>query len=500
MLVYHYMDTLLQKLKLWRQNTANLEGILRFQVFSNKVLKNIAELKPVNKEELMVIKGIPEKKFAKYGNEILAIINNEKEKIDETNIIQSEKPLLVSAYLDFLNKQLSQCKARIQGEVSSVNIRERVVYFTLKDSNDESVINCLMWKNNYELSGIDFVVGMELILEGVSDVYKPIGKLAFKASSAELVGEGALKKAYDQLKKKLEKEGLFDIERKKLLPNLPQKIGVISSRQGAVIDDFLNNLGQYAFQIKFMDSRVEGQTAVSDLISAIDYFNNKEIDVLVIIRGGGSLESLQAFNNEALIRKIAEISVPVICGIGHEKDVPLASLAADLKVSTPTAVTTILNQSWDKVLDGLRIFERDIVYKYQEILLSEKYRLETMSRNLKQKSEFVFKKFELLTAQLNNKFVNLEQTLKNLNVSLNDFSKLFLVNLEKKFNKFNEYLNNTENRLKANNPLRQLKLGYSIGRINGTLIKSTKQIKKGDELDIQFSDGKVKSQVSDTNN
>jgi exodeoxyribonuclease VII large subunit len=494
------MNTLLQELKLWRQKAANLENVAVFRVLKNKVLEDIAKLKPTNKEELMAIKGIRDKKYAKYGEEILEIINNDKKNSEVSNIIQSEKPFLVSAYLDLLNKQLKQCQARIQGEISSVSIRERVIYFSLKDSKNESVINCLIWKDIYELNGINFEVGTELIIEGIPDVYKPLGKLTFKASSAELVGEGALKKAYDQLKEKLEKEGLFSTKRKKPLPKLVQKIGVISSRQGAVIDDFLNNLGQYAYQIKFMNSRVEGQSAVSDLISAIDYFNNKEIDVLVIIRGGGSLESLQAFNNEALVRRIAKINVPVICGIGHEKDVPLASLTADLMVSTPTAVTTILNHSWDKVLNDLRIFERDIVYKYQEMLVSETYRLETMSRNLKQKSEFIFKRFELLTTQLNNKLMNLEQSLKDSKLALNDFSKSLSINLKRNFDKLNEYLNNTENRLKFADPLRQLKLGYSITRINGTLLRSVKQIKKGDELDIQVSDGKIKSQVKDIDN
>jgi exodeoxyribonuclease VII large subunit len=169
-------------------------------------------------------------------------------------------------------------------------------------------------------------------------------------------------------------------------------------------------------------------------------------------------------------------------------------------VSTPTAVTTILNHSWDKVLNDLRIFERDIVYKYQEMLVSETYRLETMSRNLKQKSEFIFKRFELLTTQLNNKLMNLEQSLKDSKLALNDFSKSLSINLKRNFDKLNEYLNNTENRLKFADPLRQLKLGYSITRINGTLLRSVKQIKKGDELDIQVSDGKIKSQVKDIDN
>ena len=196
-------NSLLQKLKAWRANTANLEGIELFRVFANKVLENIAELKPSNKEELIAIKGIRDKKFVKYGEKILAIVNSNGETLeltDEPN--RPDKPFSVSAYLDFINQKIALFHARIQGEIGSLDRRGGVVYFSLKDSEDGSVINCLIWKHNYDLSGIDFEVGMEVVLEGAPDIFKRYGKLSFKVFSVELVGEGALKKAYDQLKKK----------------------------------------------------------------------------------------------------------------------------------------------------------------------------------------------------------------------------------------------------------------------------------------------------------
>ena len=492
-------DNLLQQLKDWRRIAAQNEGAPAFRVFTNKVLENIAELKPANKEELMAIKGIRDRKFAKYGEEILAMTNADKENFDVPGItigIQPEKPFSVSAYLDFLNQQLSQRRARIQGEISSVNIRERVIYFSLKDAKDESVISCLIWKNDYELSGIDFEIGMEVILGGTPDVYKPTGRLAFKASSAELVGEGALKKAYDQLKKKLDKEGLFAAERKKSLPDWPRRIGLITSKEGAVIHDFLTNLGQYGYQIKFVDSRVEGQTAVHDLIAAIDYFDCKDIDVLVIIRGGGSLESLQAFNNETLARQIAYFKIPVICGIGHEKDVPLASLAADLRVSTPTAATIALNKSWEKARKDIQIMERDIFYKYQQILDTGKRRLEIMSGNLKDNLENILKKFNIIERQLFDKINNLGYALKNIQTLLRHYSNNLAAIFDKNLSKINDRLDNAENRLIIANPLRQLKLGYSIAKINGAVIKSVGQAKQGERIDIQISDGTIESRIN----
>src|SRR3989344_4553962 len=259
-------DSLLQKLRDWRRNTANLEGIEVFRVFANVVLENIAELKPSNKDEMMAIKGIRDRKFAKYGEAVLDIINNNGEDSKSPdNENQDNKPLSVSRYLNFLNQEIAELRARIQGEISSVDIRERVIYFSLKDSDDESIINCLIWKSDYKLSGVEFEPGMEVILEGVPDIYKPSGRLSFKTSSIELVGEGALKKAYDQLKKKLNSEGLFLKERKRAIPAYSQKIGIITSRQGAVWMDFVSNIGKHGFKIKMIDSRVEGSEAISDL-------------------------------------------------------------------------------------------------------------------------------------------------------------------------------------------------------------------------------------------
>jgi len=153
-------DSLLQKLRDWRRNTANLEGIEVFRVFANVVLENIAELKPSNKDEMMAIKGIRDRKFAKYGEAVLDIINNNGEDSKSPdNENQDNKPLSVSRYLNFLNQEIAELRARIQGEISSVDIRERVIYFSLKDSDDESIINCLIWKSDYKLSGVEFEPG-----------------------------------------------------------------------------------------------------------------------------------------------------------------------------------------------------------------------------------------------------------------------------------------------------------------------------------------------------
>ncbi|MBU1993025.1 exodeoxyribonuclease VII large subunit, partial [Patescibacteria group bacterium] len=489
-------DNLLQKLKEWRRIIANNEGIDLFRVLQNKVIESIATLKPRTKEELMAIKGIRERKFNKYGEGILALVNKETA---FANFVK-DKPYTVSNYLDLLNNKLSQQEARVQGEISSLEIRENYLFFSLKDRGNESVLRCFMGNNDYKLCGISFEEGMEIIVDGFPEIYKPNGRFSFQVSTAELVGEGTLKKAYNQLKKKLEAEGLFSPERKKPIPEFSQKIGLITSETSAVIHDFLTNLGRYGYQIQFVDSRVEGQSAVRDLLSAINYFSDKDIDILVIIRGGGSLESLQAFNNEILVRKIADFNVPVICGIGHEKDVPLASLVADLMVSTPSIAAVTLNKSWEKALSHIKIFEQDIINKYQQVLSDKKHQLEIFHLELKEKADFIFEKFETIKRQLNNKLETISYVLKDTKTTINRFQDLLFINFQKKKDRLFGYLERAEERLRIVDPVRQLKLGYSIASLDGKIIKSIRQVQRGDKVDILVSDGKIKSQVNDINN
>lgn len=479
------------------------EGVALFRVLSNKAIEDIATVKPKTKEDLMLIRGIKEKKFAKYGMSILFMVNEDiKEGVhqeieEKTN--DNTKPFTVSAYLNFLNIKLGTYKARVLGEISSTDIRNKCLYFSIKDK-EESVLSCFMWKSDYELCGVSLEEGVEIIADGFPEIYKPNGRLSFKVSTIELIGEGALKDAYDKLKKKLENEGLFAVERKKIIPDFPQKIGLITSETGAVIHDFLNNLGKYGYHIKLIDSRVEGQIAIQDLVSAIDYFNKQEIDSLVIIRGGGSMESLQAFNNEVLVRKIAAFNVPVICGVGHDKDVPLACLAADKAVSTATAVAVFLNRSWDKASDDIAIFEKDILYKYKELLEKTRFYLESLSNQLGKRFGSIINKCDDLKHKLRNASMSIEYTIENTKKTLDSYYQSFFASLKRSLEKDNNILNDIEGRLKVADPVRQLQLGYSIVSAGGKIIKSINQVSKGEELDTQISDGRIKSQVKDISN
>src|SRR3989344_6853175 len=212
----------------------------------------------------------------------------------------------VSQYLDGLNATLREKRAKIVGEISELKEYpgKSYLFFSLKDTKDGSCINCIMFKNDYRISGVEMRDGLEVIVTATPEVWKPNGRMTFKVDSVELVGEGARRKKAEELKKKLDAEGLFAITRKREIPSYPSRIGVITSKSGAVINDFLSNIGKFGFEILFVDSKVEGQDATKDLLASIKTLENKGLDVLVIMRGGGSPESFLAFNNEVLVRAV----------------------------------------------------------------------------------------------------------------------------------------------------------------------------------------------------
>lgn len=525
--------SLLGQLRQWRNEQARTEGVEVFRVLPNAVLDALVVALPQNKEELLTIKGIKEAKYRKYGVALLSII---KEQAADAGVVKSEsreevssikypsvakalagrqvsgenikenenvdQTLSVSQFLDGLNVELSGMAARVQGEVSSVDVRERVVYFTLKDSKDESTLNCLIFRYQYDISGVQIAAGDEIIVEGVPEIYKPSGRLSMKVGMIELFGEGALKKAYDALKVKLEQEGWFAPERKRVLPEFPERIALITSEQGAAIGDFTMNLGAQGFKVDFYPTSVEGKKAVFEIIKALQYFNQRaeKYDVLVVVRGGGSLESLQAFNNEALVREVANSKIPTLLGVGHEKDVTLAALVADVMVSTPTATAKELRAHFDAARQLVRHFEvhlpalfhqklsdvKNTLALESEALLGYLHNFREMVATLRQ--DLVERLF-LIQASLEQKVELLRQGRKSLE---NGFGAIL--------QRISEHIKHCSERLEQYDPTRVLKLGYSLVRKGTSVVKNISDVRIGDILDIQLSQGKLKTKVEDVYN
>jgi exodeoxyribonuclease VII large subunit len=379
----------------------------------------------------------------------------------------------VSEYIEFLNNVLLSCEAKIEGEVNQVKKSSKGhVYFSIKDSNN-SVLDCVIWNYYYRICGIDLEEGMHVVLSGIPNIYAPSGRLSFKASLIELVGAGALKKQYEELKKKLEKEGVFDRQLK--LKDYPKNIGVITSKHGAVIHDFLNNLGKYNFKIEFIDSRVEGVEAIEDLMYSIKTFKKRKIDCLIVMRGGGAKNSFDVFNNEAIIKEIIDYPCPIISGLGHHEDEPLFALASDYSVSTPTAVCHLLNSSWNELIHKIDKNEQYIFERYNNLL-----------KNVEHKIEKVSNVFNIFENELKDKKLFIDDLRK-------DLIKSFSLNIKEAKEKI-KYL---EKEVNYNNPKRQLKLGYSILRKNDKIIKSIDEVNKEDLIDLEVLDGIIKSRIYD---
>ncbi|MDD4531495.1 MAG: exodeoxyribonuclease VII large subunit [Candidatus Pacebacteria bacterium] len=381
----------------------------------------------------------------------------------------------ISAYLKLLNSVLNSFEARIVGEVSEMKFGPSGhLYFSLKDKKDRSVLSCVIWSYDYKICGVQMREGLEIIAKGIPDVYPPTGRLSFKAKTIQLVGEGELKKEYEKLKKKLEDEGLFSLERKREIPSFVRNVGIITSRNGAVISDFLNNLGRFGFNIKFVDSRVEGIEAVKDLLASVKTMEKLDLDVLVIMRGGGSLESFLAFNNEALIREAANLPFPVIAALGHDKDVPLLALSADKMVSTPTAAANLLNQSWLEAEMELKRRTSDIFSSFSYVL-----------NDSKNKADKFFVKIEGRLQKLIDAYKMLEYKIRTVVPKM----------MENAFGKVRERLDNIEKTVSHNNPERNLRLGYCIAVRGEKIIKSVKDIKPEEEVDLKVFDGIISTQV-----
>ncbi len=386
--------------------------------------------------------------------------------------IEFEKPLSVSDYITVINQLLSNVSVRIIGETTEIKeAYSGHVYFSLKDEKTGHIINCALWKSIYQFCGLKLEDGMKVIVSGSADVYGQRGTLTFKVKSIEPVGEGALKKAYEELKEKLHKEGLFSEERKRKLPPYPKKIGVITSVRGAAVHDFTNNLKKFGFKVLICDSKVEGQEAGEDILRSLNTMKKKDIDILVIIRGGGSLQSLLAFDNETITREVSNFPVPVIAGIGHHQDVPLVALAADAHCSTPTAVANKISAPYQKAVEELNLNGRKIINLF--------------SRRYRQKEETALSLLRSFNFHIKEKEQRLENTIKDI-----------IIKKKISIERVKGIIDSNEKTISISNPENQLKAGYAVVRKDGNIVRGVDNLRENDKIETTFYKGKVKSIVN----
>ncbi len=374
----------------------------------------------------------------------------------QANLFFENAVLSVSDFLTALNTLLEQSSSElaIHGEISSLQHHPSGVYLSLKDPKADALLQCYLPPRTFQKLGVQLEEGLEVKVKGIANIFKPKGRLSFVIHSLELAGEGTLKKAYDLLKKKLEGEGLF--ARKRPLPEVIRKVGIITSRTGAVIDDFKRNIGTHGIQLYLYDCRVEGSFAADQITRAIEWFNQSslDIDVLVVMRGGGSLEDLQAFNNETVVRTIFASRVPTICAIGHDRDVPIAQMVADTAPSTPTAAAILITSQWRALKERTQKLESTL-------------KIATASK-LSQLSDRV----ERIASHLLSSYAT---SLKRFDAALTTYQRI----------------------LQSADPRRNLALGYSIARnAKGEIIKATEDIKAGERMNVLVANGAIASEVT----
>jgi len=363
----------------------------------------------------------------------------------------------------------------VKGEISNFkNHYSGHFYFSLKD--EKSVLKCVMFRSNASLLPFVPEDGMKVIIRGYVSVFERDGQYQLYAEEIQPDGIGALYIAFEKLKKKLEAEGLFDAAKKKKLPYLPKAIGVVTSSTGAVIRDIINVLSRrfYNFNLKLYPVQVQGEQAAGQIAAAVRRFNELEnVDVIIVARGGGSLEDLWPFNEEIVARSIYESRIPVISAVGHETDFTIADFVADVRAPTPSAAAELVMPERAVVenrLDSLKLRLRNAVMKKtaMERLLLRKIEGSVAFRQPLNK---IYQERMLLDVQ--KKYM--QKALSALNTNYRNKLSLLAATLD------------------TLSPLKSLARGYSItkSKKDGSLVRSVHAVSIGDRLEINLMDGRL---------
>ena len=399
---------------------------------------------------------------------------------------QSEQKVLtitqVNEYIKYLlDSNTLLTSIYVKGEISNFTNHYKTghLYFTLKDSG--GVLKSVMFKGSASKLVFSPENGMKIIAHGRISVYPRDGQYVFYADSLEPDGIGALYIAYEQLKNRLESEGLFRADTKKTIPKLPVRIGIITSPTGAAIRDMINILGRrFPFaEIILYPALVQGEDAPAQLIDGIRYFNSRKTDpvnVIIIGRGGGSIEDLWAFNNEQLAYVINKSAIPVISAVGHETDFTICDFVSDKRAPTPSAAA--------------------------ELAVPDTYELQQKFNNLTTRMETLMLQRIKINRQNLDRIKNSRELTSPRN--LIDDKRMILLSMSRQFDdkmkyimysKRSEFTSSAE-KLNALNPLAIISRGYSaVFKNDGMLIKSIKDVAAGDELKIKTTDGNVIAEV-----
>ena len=410
----------------------------------------------------------------------------------------------------------------IQGEVSNFfSAASGHWYFSLKDESSE--IRCAMFANKSHRITFEPKDGDHLVLNGTLSIFEGRGQYQIIVEHIELAGEGALLKAFEELKKKLLKEGLFDDSLKKKLPSYPRSIAVVTSPDGAVIQDIINVLSRRSpfFNLTVVPTLVQGEKAAPLICEALNKASNLEnIDLIILARGGGSIEDLWAFNNEEVARAIVNCPVPLVSAVGHETDFTISDFVADIRAPTPSIAAEIISQPYSELKETLEGYQSYLLKsvksqfdsqrthithlikrirhpgdKLREIGQSVDYLETALIQEMNQKVSF--KKNQLNLTQLSLQQNSPQNKVKEAKVYLQNSSKDLLKAFQLKIERKRKLLGELVATIEAVSPLSVLARGYSIisTEPEGKILSSSNQVKIGQTISAVLNKGRIKAEV-----
>ena len=405
---------------------------------------------------------------------------------------------------------------KVVGEISQVKKHSSGhIYFTLKDS--ESTIAAVCWRSNTSKLKVDVEEGKAVLVKGKVTTYSPQSKYQLIVEQIEYQGEGELLKLLEDRKKKLAEQGFFDTENKKKIPELPKNIGVITSETGAVFRDIIHRISdRFPSNLLLFPARVQGESSVQEICDGIDFFNSlpntneNKPDVIIIARGGGSLEDLMPFNDEKIVMKVFNSEIPIISAVGHETDTTLCDFAADLRSPTPTAAAEMVvpdrNQIWLRISDKFIALEKNIKNflneKKNKLQLTES-QIPDIEQNINNSFQNIDFQNQKLKTSLENKISDKKICFFEISKRLN-FDKVFdnlkliserLISLFEKFEiKFgiimkdkNKDLELQKRKLNILSYKETLRRGYAVVKQGKKVISDNADTKVNDNLEVEFS-------------
>ena len=439
-----------------------------------------------------------------------------------------EKYLSVTTLTKYLKMKFDKDpyleRVYLTGQVSNFRKRPTHQYFSLKD--DRAVIQATIWSGIYQKLGFDLEEGMKINVVGRVQVYEPSGSYSIIIEKAEPDGVGALAIQFEQLKKKLAEEGLFQERFKQSLPQFSKKIGVVTSRSGAVIQDIITTVSRRfpGVEIVLYPTKVQGEGAAKEIARNITRANEREdLDVLIIGRGGGSIEDLWAFNEEIVVRAIFESRLPIISSVGHETDVTLADFVADKRAATPTAaaelatpvtkldlltylqnqekrMTTAVKHSLSKKKEALRILSQSVIFRQPERLYDGYLqRLDQLQLRLKQGLNAELVRNQQKVQELVHRLEQLSPTIKiqRYQDRIQQLKKLLRSQMAVTYDAKVAEVKRLSEALLMLDTSRIVARGYAIVKKGEVVVASAKDLKENDQVSLLMRDGQVELEVRD---